>query len=483
MSQPNSNSNLVIVEDLYAELLKLSDIYDSAINTATESSLEEFKEAIEKMESLLEVFSGVPLNYELNHIIDFLVHLVGVAHKVFYELEASRGKVGRPKVFIPKETLVELRGLGLSWNNIARLLGVSRWTVSRRAEEYNIRGLGQYSSISDDQLDIIVKDFINRHGRNTGQPFISGHLVSIGHFVQRRRVRESLNRVDPLSVTRRWGIVNLRRTYYVPWCNSVWHIDGHHSLIRWKFVIHGCIDGKSRKVMYLNASNNNLAATNLALFHHAIAENRGLWPSRVRVDYGVENVLICDAMVEVRGENRGSFIAGSSHRNQRIERLWRDVFRCVCAFFYYTFYAMEHSGILDVENDSHLYVLHCVFLPRINRSLNEFLNLFNNHKLSTENNLTPNQIWTIDMGDPSNPLANQQVDPVPHDINYYAEDPAGPRPRDPECNNVVVTPLLLEDAETIDRIHDDWLHAHQNEDEISGIGEYEDVLNLYLSSI
>jgi len=29
----------------------------------------------------------------------------------------------------------------------------------------------------------------------------------------------------------------------VPWPNSLWHIDGHHSLIRWGFVVHGCVDG------------------------------------------------------------------------------------------------------------------------------------------------------------------------------------------------------------------------------------------------
>ena len=39
----------------------------------------------------------------------------------------------------------------------------------------------------------------------------------------------------------------------------------------------------------------------------------------MRVDYGVENVQVCDAMVEARGEGRESLIAGPSTRNQRIE--------------------------------------------------------------------------------------------------------------------------------------------------------------------
>ena len=107
------------------------------------------------------------------------------------------------------------------------------------------------------------------------------------------------------------------------WPNSLWHLHGHHSLIRWKFVIHGCCDGK---IMYLKCSTNNLAETVRNLFLTAVDQNYGLWPSRICVDYGVENVLVCDEMVVRQGEGQGSYIAGSSTSNQRIERLWRDVF-------------------------------------------------------------------------------------------------------------------------------------------------------------
>ena len=62
----------------------------------------------------------------------------------------------------------------------------------------------------------------------------------------------------------------------------------------------------------------------------------GLWPSLIRVNYGVENAPVCDGMVEARGEGRGSFL-GPSVRNRRIERLMRDIFRCMCHLFYYVF--------------------------------------------------------------------------------------------------------------------------------------------------
>ena len=308
---------------------------------------------------------------------------------------------GRPKLNIPKDVLEELRGLNFSWKKISAMFEVSRWTVARRVAEYDLSHLQQFTEISDEEIDQIVRNFISRHGSSTGETFISGHFLSLGLYIQRRRIRASLNRVDPKNVALRWGSLVYRRKYYVPWPNSLWHIDGHHSLIRWKFVIHGCCDGFSRKIMFLTCNTNNLASTVLESFLQAVQNNSNLWPSRIRVDHGVENVSICDAMVQTRGEGRNSFLAGPSTRNQRIERLWRDVFRCVCHFFYYLFYGMEQSGILDLDNSLHMFALHIVFLQRINFALCEFKEMFNNHRLRTEKNSTPNQLWLEGITNPA----------------------------------------------------------------------------------
>ena len=93
-----------------------------------------------------------------------------------------------------------------------------------------------------------------------------------------------------------------RRTYQVPWPNSLWHLDGHHSLIRWKIVMHGCIDGFSRRIIFLRSNSNNLAETVLDLFLAAVQRDGNLLPSRIRVDKGVENVLVCDVTVQGRGD-------------------------------------------------------------------------------------------------------------------------------------------------------------------------------------
>ena len=309
----------------------------------------------------------------------------------------------------------------------------------RRVQSYGLQGLSRFSSITDEQIDGIIHAYISNHGNTTGEPYMRGHFRALGYYVPRRRVRAGINRVDPRNTALRWGALVSRRVYSVPWPNSLWHLDGHHSLIRWGLVIHGCIDGYSRRIIYLVCSSNNLAETVLHLFETAIERDNGLWPSRIRVDYGVENTAVCDAMVAVRGEGRGSFIAGSSHRNQRIERLWRDVFRCVCHLYYYTFYALEQSGQLDVENPIHLFCLHYVFLPRINDALKEWMYSHNHHPLSTERSWSPNQIWLNGMINPCNPLAQGEADDYPDELGSYGDD-SDYSPFDESDNNVQVFP-------------------------------------------
>ena len=175
--------------------------------------------------------------------------------------------------------LEELRELEFSWIKIGEMLGVSRWTIHRRVEEYGLQNMTGFHNLPDEELDEIVRSFISDHGRTTGQGYVGGYIKALGFRIQRKRIRQSMARVDPQNTALRWGVVVSRRIYQVPWPNSLWHLDGHHALIRWKIIIHGCIDGFSRRIMFLKCNSNNLAETVLVPFLDAIKHDGNLWPS------------------------------------------------------------------------------------------------------------------------------------------------------------------------------------------------------------
>ena len=84
----------------------------------------------------------------------------------------SRKAVGRPKYKIPEGVLKELRGLGFTWSHIARMFGVSRWTVYRRIGEYDMQQMQKFTDMSNDEVDAIVTDYMSPHGNTTGEPYI-----------------------------------------------------------------------------------------------------------------------------------------------------------------------------------------------------------------------------------------------------------------------------------------------------------------------
>ncbi|KAK0140177.1 hypothetical protein N1851_022931 [Merluccius polli] len=183
-----------------------------------------------------------------------------------------------------------------------------------------------FAIISDLDLDDLVRDVVAGNDQ-IGPESVRTSLRTRGFCVQRRRVRESMMRTNPGAAAVRALLRRPeRRVYQGP--NSLWHIDGNHKLIRWRIVIHGGIDGFSRLIVFLRASNNNRSST------------------VIRTDRGGENADICMFMNVFRGTRRGSAIQGRSVHNQRIERLWGDMWRGISNVYHRLFYFLESEGRL-----------------------------------------------------------------------------------------------------------------------------------------
>ena len=123
--------------------------------------------------------------------------------------------------------------------------------------------------MTDDELDAKVKSIKQTHPQY-GEVMIVGHLRQDGIRLARSRISASIHRVDPKGVAERRSKAVKRRVYQVGFPNDVWHIDGNHKLIRWRFVVHGGIDGYSRLITFLACHSNNCAKTMLTAFEGGI---------------------------------------------------------------------------------------------------------------------------------------------------------------------------------------------------------------------
>ena len=108
--------------------------------------------------------------------------------------------------------------------------------LQRQVSEFVLKEVTRFTAISDDDLDNLVCGFMQTHGNLVGFSLVAVHLKSLGYRIQRDRVRTSIARVDHDNTHIWWATVISWRTYSVPGPNSLWHEDGHHSLVTWGFV-------------------------------------------------------------------------------------------------------------------------------------------------------------------------------------------------------------------------------------------------------
>ena len=220
------------------------------------------------------------------------------------------------------------------------------------------------------------------------QRLIHDHSLVIG----KETVRRALRIVDPVGVERRSRNRLTRRQYRGKGPNYIWHVDGYDKLKPFGFCVHGCIDGYSRRILWLEVGTTNNDPVVTARYFLDYIHSIGGVPRIVRADNGTENVNMATLQRFFRRETddvfagEKSFMYGKSVANQRIEAWWGQL-RRGCADWWITYFKdLRDSGLYCDSNIIHIECLRFCYMSILHDELQRAAKLWNVHKIRPSSN-------------------------------------------------------------------------------------------------
>ncbi|XP_069126482.1 uncharacterized protein [Argopecten irradians] len=268
--------------------------------------------------------------------------------------------------------------------------------VSERQVHQILRRMNLHRRNNESSLEDIVRVILQELS-NTGQ--------NIGYRAMRRRlltdhdinassetVRLALSVLDAEGVRSRSRHVFRRRHYLNKGPNFAIHIDGWDKLKPYGISIHAAVDGFSRRVVWLKACSSNKKPEYIAHFYMDYVRKINGVPFIVYADKGTENSIVRDLQYALRWNHTdpfqglSSFMYGSSLRNTRIERFWRNL-RSMCGQSWMDlFKSMTEYGILDTTDEVHLQCVRYCFLQLVSKDLEDVVRHWNEHRIRPSRN-------------------------------------------------------------------------------------------------
>ena len=253
---------------------------------------------------------------------------------------------------------------GFTIRQIQQEYGIANYTtVSRFCKRHGISRFPEKvtQSESDDLVEALKFDGEGIPVREAwGEQSIYNCLSAMGVRVPRDTVRRSMHNRDAAGVARRKSHAIVRREYHAPHANYVWHTDTNMKLVRYGIWIYGTVDGFSRFLTHLVATDNISMHTG-GLLHGRDILQWGVVPDLLRVDAGGENNIAMRLQLRLGG---GVHVGSSTH-NQPIERFWGTCRSHVTERYRVLFMRMEHDGDLNIADACDLDALRFAFLPAI----------------------------------------------------------------------------------------------------------------------
>ena len=198
--------------------------------------------------------------------------------------------------------------------------------------------------------------------------------------VSKEDVRMTLLKVDPIGVEIRRNKTIKRRIYQTNGPMDILHIDGNDKLKRFGFAIHGCIDGFSRKLLWLNVSTTNNDPLVIANYYINCVSTFKKAPRLLRMDKGTENIYCQDLQI-FWTKSESSYLNAASTHNQRIESSWSRLKKFKLSWWIRFFSSMVNDLIHKSACPFHKEVLLFCFMPVIQAELNEWLRCWNTRRV------------------------------------------------------------------------------------------------------
>lgn len=254
--------------------------------------------------------------------------------------------------------------------------------------------------------------------------------------VPRKFVESILQELDPEGSRLRRAHRLQRRVYLNPGPNHCWHADGYDKLKPFGFPIHGCIDGFSRRIMWLEITKSNNNPNVIAnLFLNCVKEQQSC-PTIIRTDRGTENCVMATAQSFLRRTHHDVISGlkahqyGSSHSNQRIEAWWALLRRSWASWWINFFKDLVANGILDTSKKLHVECLWFSFINVMKQSLNDIKESWNSHYVRRSRYHTahgiPNQLFflpeSVHASDCKKIYLHRDILEIEHHINLPNDD-------------------------------------------------------------
>ena len=219
-----------------------------------------------------------------------------------------------------------------------------------------------------------------------------------GIIVPRLVIQQLMQEIDPEGVQARKAHRLQRRQYHSPGPNSVWHADGYDKLKPYGFPIHGCIDGFSRKVIWLYVTRSNNYPDNIAAYYLDSVKELGGCPRKLNTDLGTENGTMAGIhCFFMNNEDSHQYVA--SPKNQRIEAWWSFLRKNWSNWWINFFKDLIEREILNTSDPIQRECIWFCFSNLIQASLNEVKESWNTHYIRKSRHDTicgrPNAIYSL----------------------------------------------------------------------------------------